>query len=126
MPKVFVGNLSYDTASSSVETLFAEAGQVVEVFMPNDRATGRPRGFAFVEYPTAEEAEAAIAKFDGHELDGRTLRVNAADDRPRRAPFRPSGGPPPFEGGYGGGGGGDRPRREKGSRRRIRGRKRSL
>jgi len=122
--KVFVGNLEFKTTQGEVEELFAQAGSIREVFLPADRATGRPRGFAFVEFETEEEAVRAIEKFDGYELGGRALRVNQAEDRPPRgrggAPF---GGPP------GGGGrgpdrfGGGKP---KGSRRNVRARKRSL
>lgn len=95
-----------------------------EVIIPTDRATGRPRGFAFVEFGTPEGAQQAIEQFDGKELDGRRLRVNAAEDRPaRRAPAFSGGGPPSsFDD--------DAPRarisRPKGSRRGLRGKKRSL
>jgi RNA recognition motif-containing protein len=117
--KVFVGNLEFKTTQREVEELFAEAGSVREVFLPADRATGRPRGFAFVEFDTEEEAAKAIEMFDGYELGGRALRVNPAEDRPQRR------GGPPFAGGYGGGG--DRfPGKPKGSRRNVRARKRSL
>ena len=126
--KVFVGNLNFRTTSDQLATLFSEVGQVVEVFLPSDRNTGRPRGFAFVEYSNEAGAAAAIEKFDGHELDGRPLRVNEAQERPRRPP--PMGGPRPFSdrGGQGGGGhgGGRPPGRPKGSRRNLRGKKRSL
>lgn len=130
--KVFVGNLSYDTTASDLDSLFSEAGQVMEVFLPSDRATGRPRGFAFVELAEEDQIVAAIQKFDGYELKGRAIRVSKAEERPPRA-ARPS-----FQGGYsgggdsGGGGGGGRggagarPTRPKGSRRNIRGKKRSL
>jgi RNA recognition motif-containing protein len=84
--KVFVGNLEFSTTKDQLETLFAEAGSVLDVFLPSDRATGRPRGFAFVEFATDEEAQAAIKKFDGYELGGRNLRVNPAEAR--------AGGPP--------------------------------
>jgi RNA recognition motif-containing protein len=117
--KVFVGNLEFKTTQSEVEELFSQAGSVREVFLPADRATGRPRGFAFVEFDTDEEAGRAIEMFDGYELGGRALRVNPAQDRPPRAM-----GGPPF-GGHGGGpdrfGG-----KPKGSRRNVRARKRSL
>ncbi len=90
---------------------------MVEVFLPTDRDTGRPRGFAFVQYEDTSAAEAAIEKFDGYELDGRNLRVNEAQEK-RSAPRGFSdGGPPPSFGG---------PPRSKGSRRNLRGRKRSL
>ncbi len=87
--------------------------------VPTDRLSGRPRGFAFVELSSAEQASAAIQKFDGYELGGRKLRVNEASERPARFPSF----------GQGGGFGADRPSRRsrpKGSRRNIRGRKRSL
>lgn len=117
--RVFVGNLSYDTSQNDLEKLFAEAGSVVEVFLPTDRATGRPRGIAFVELSTDEEVQAAIEKFDGHELGGRTLRVNEARERAPRAPRFAESGPP--EGAFGG-----RKGRPKGSRRNARAKKRSL
>ena len=85
--------------------------------------TGRPRGFAFVEYSNEAGAAAAIEKFDGYELAGRQLRVHEAQERPRRPP--PTGGPRPDWGG-GGQGGGRPPGRPKGSRRNLRGKKRSL
>ena len=116
--KIFVGNLSYDTTGQQLSDFLAEAGEIVDVFLPNDRATGRPRGFAFVEFATEAEAEAAIERFDGSELGGRNLRINAADDRPRRFS-----GPPPSSEGPSFREGRGKP---KGSRRRLRSRKRSL
>ncbi len=118
--KIFVGNLNFDTSPSDLEALFSQVGPIVEIFLPSDRATGRPRGFAFVEYHDDEAATEAIEKFDGHELAGRALRVNAAEARAPRP--RPSfeGGPPP-----GGGGNYAKPSRPKGSRRNARGKKRS-
>ena len=130
--KVFVGNLDFKATRDQVESLFAEAGEVQDVFIPVDRESGRPRGFAFVEFDSEDAAEKAIEMFDEHELGGRALRVNMAEERQRR-PRPPAGGPggfSPFDGdrggfggggGYGGGGG-----KPKGSRRNIRGKKRSL
>lgn len=121
--KVFVGNLDFKATRDQIESLFAEAGEVQDVFIPSDRETGRPRGFAFVEFATDEAAEKAIELFDGHELGGRALRVNAAEDRPRRPPpFIPQDGPSFDRGGRGGFGGG----KPKGSRRNLRAKKRSL
>ncbi len=81
--------------------------------------TGQPRGFAFAEFSTSEEASAAITKLDGQELNGRQLRVNAAEDRPAGGGRPGGGGPrPPFDG--------RKPFKNKGSRRGLRGRKRSL
>lgn len=136
--KVFVGNLDFKSTKDQVESLFAEAGDVQDVFIPVDRESGRPRGFAFVEFDSEESAQKAIKMFDGHELGGRELRVNMAEERQRK-PRPYGGGSPggfsPFDGerggfggdrgggggGYSGGGG-----KPKGSRRNIRGKKRSL
>jgi RNA recognition motif-containing protein len=118
--KVFVGNLNFDTTREELEALFAPMGEIAEVFVPLDRASGRPRGFAFVTFADAASAAQAIQKLDGVELGGRNLRVNEATaDRSSR----------PAGGGYGrsfGGPGGRPPSRPKGSRRNIRGRKRSI
>ena len=139
--KVFVGNLAFKTTRDEVQQLFAQAGPIKDVFLPTDRESGRPRGFAFVEFESDEAAEKAIEKFNGYELGGRALRVNAAEDRPRGGPrpprafapqsFDDRGGGGDFGGGGGwGGGGGDRfgggGGKSKGSRRNIRGKKRSL
>jgi len=115
--KVFVGNLSFDTLAPDLEALFSSVGDIVEVFLPADRNTGRPRGFAFVEFADEEAAAKAIEEFDGHELGGRNLRVNAAEARTPRA--RPSYSAPPRNE-Y------SKPSRPKGSRRNARGKKRSL
>ena len=105
-------------------------GEITDVHLPLDRATGRPRGFAFVEYATEEEAAKAIADLDGKDLEGRPLRINEAQERAPRPPsFRPSfdsGGPSYGNRGGGGGGGREAPSRPKGSRRGMRRRKRSL
>ncbi|HJW95910.1 MAG TPA: RNA-binding protein [Thermoanaerobaculia bacterium] len=102
--KVFVGNLNFNTSREEVESLFAQVGKPRDVFMPNDRETGRPRGFAFVEFESDEEATKAIEQFNGYELGGRALRVNRAEERPRGGGFGGGGG----RGGFGGGGGGGR------------------
>jgi RNA recognition motif-containing protein len=76
--KLYVGNLPYETTESDLQALFAPAGQVSTVNIVRDRATGRARGFAFVEMSDAEGARRAISEFDRHQLGGRSLTVNEA------------------------------------------------
>ncbi|CAN5139667.1 RNA-binding protein [soil metagenome] len=76
--KLFVGNLSYNLSENDLETLFAESGTVVSVAIPNDRETGRKRGFAFIEMSSEPEAEAAIENLNGKEVDGRAIVVSAS------------------------------------------------
>ena len=82
--KLYVGNLAFDTSSNDLQTLFAEAGTVENVSLIEDRETGRSRGFGFVEMSSKEEGAAAIEKFNGHDLAGRALKVNAAKPRENR------------------------------------------
>ena len=102
--KLYVGNLSFNTSSQDLETMFAEAGTVQSANIVEDRDTGRSRGFGFVEMSSAEEAQAAITAFDGKEFDGRSLKVNEA--KPRENRNGGGGGGGGGRGGYGGGGGG--------------------
>jgi len=85
--KLYVGNLSFDTSSNELQTLFAQAGTVESVSLIEDRETGRSRGFGFVKMSSSEEGATAIQKFDGHQVGGRTLRVNAAKQRENGAGF---------------------------------------
>jgi cold-inducible RNA-binding protein len=85
--KLYVGNLSFDTSSSELRTLFAQTGKVESVNLIEDRETGRSRGFGFIEMATNEEGTAAIQKFNGQEVGGRPLRVNEAKQRENRAGF---------------------------------------
>lgn len=87
----FVGNLSFSATEEELTTLFSEVGPVVKARIGMDRETGRSRGFAFVEFANDEACAAAIERLNGHEMGGRRLRVNDADDKP---PPRPAGGPP--------------------------------
>lgn len=80
--KLFVGNLSFDATTSDLETLFSEAGTCESAAIVTDRDSGRSRGFGFVEMSSAAEAEAAIAAINGREVQGRTINVSAAHDRP--------------------------------------------
>ena len=76
--KLYVGNLPYDTAEQDLQSLFASAGTVDSVNVIRDKATGRARGFAFVEMGSDEEAQAAITQFNDYQLGGRNLTVNEA------------------------------------------------
>lgn len=78
--KIYVGNLPFSCTEDELRELFGSHGEVQSVAMINDRETGRPRGFGFVEMPDAEGAK-AINNLDGTQLGGRTLRINEA--RPR-------------------------------------------
>ncbi len=136
-----MGNLSFDVTRDELIQAFGAAGKVVDAKVPTDRETGRPRGFAFVEFESDEAAQRSIELMNGKDLKGRPLRVNEAENRPPRpagagggAPFRPSfrpGGPPSYSApppefsdfpmdGRG------RPFKNKGSRRNIRRRKRGF
>ena len=84
---IYVGNLSFDSNEQAVRSLFEQFGAVHTVKLIEDRETGRPRGFGFVEMDT-EEGNAAIAALNGHELDGRALKVNEAKPRESRPPRR--------------------------------------
>jgi len=109
--------LSYDTTQSELESLFSEVGQVVQVFLPDDRNTGRPRGFAFIEFTEKAAAAEAIQRLDGHELNGRSLRVSEAEERQPRSSGFSDAGPSTMHRG-------SRGSKPKGSRRNIRARKR--
>lgn len=110
--RLFVGNLSYQTMDRDLQDHFAQAGVVTSVNVMLDKFTGKSRGFAFVEFSTAEEANKAVEMFHGKELQGRALTVNIARPREERAPRGGGGG-----GGYRGGrDGGDR---ESGRRERY-------
>ena len=82
--KLYVGNLSFQTSSEDLQQLFSQAGTVESASVVEDRDTGRSRGFGFVEMSSAEEGEAAIAQFNGADLDGRNLNVNVAKPRESR------------------------------------------
>lgn len=94
--RLYVGNLPYSTSEDQLTELFSRAGKVDTVRVMRDMATGRARGFAFVEMGSDEEAQRAISELHEHQLEGRALVVNEARPKP--------------EGGFGGGGGGGRGR----------------
>ena len=99
---IYVGNLSYDVTEADLRSAFEAFGAVTSVNLIKDQYSGQPRGFGFVEMPSASDAQAAIAGLHGKALMGRTLTVNEA--RPREGGSRPERRP----GGFGGGGGGRR------------------
>lgn len=84
--RLFVGNLSYQTAEHDLQDYFAQAGTVTSVNLMLDKVTGKSRGFAFVEFATAEEANKAVETFHDKEFQGRSLTVNIARPREERAP----------------------------------------
>ena len=90
--RLYVGNLPYSTTEEQLTQLFSRAGKVDTVRVMRDMATGRARGFAFVEMGSDEDAQKAISEFHEHQMEGRALVVNEARPKP--------------EGGFGGGGGG--------------------
>ena len=96
--RIYVGGISYSTNSEGLRSLFAQSGSVADAVVVEDKYTGQSKGFGFVEMPDAAEAQAAIAKFNGYNLDGRSLTVNEA--KPREDRNSGGGG----RGGYGGGG----------------------
>src|SRR5262245_66424771 len=111
MTKIYVGNLPFSATENDVRTLFEAHGTVQSVALINDRETGRPRGFGFVEMPSADAAR-AIQALNGKDMGGRPLKVNEAQDKPRggggggRGGYGGGGGGGGGRGGYGGGGGG--------------------
>jgi cold-inducible RNA-binding protein len=90
--RLYVGNLPYSTTEDQLTELFSRAGKVDSVRVMRDMATGRARGFAFVEMASDDEAQKAISELHEHQMEGRALVVNEARPKP--------------EGGFGGGGGG--------------------
>src|ERR671919_2982814 len=99
--RLYVGNLPYSATEEQLTDLFSRAGKVDSVRVMRDMATGRARGFAFVEMSTDEEAQRAISEFHEHQLEGRALVVNEARPKPEGG-F--GGGRGRGAGGYGGGG----------------------
>jgi RNA recognition motif-containing protein len=84
--KLFVGGIPYRTTDEELQQLFSQAGEVVSVFIPTDRETRRPRGFAFVEMADDASAEKAISMLDGSDMGGRRIAVNKARPMEERGP----------------------------------------
>ena len=98
--RLYVGNLPFSTTTESLREAFSASGEVTDVHIVTDRESGQSRGFGFVTMGNAHEAANAIQAMNGAMMDGRTLRVNEAEERPAR------GGGGGGGGGFGGGGGG--------------------
>ena len=98
--EIYVGNLAYATTDDGLKAAFAQFGEVTSARVVTDRMTGRSKGFGFVEMPDRAQAQAAIDALNGQELDGRPLRVNESQPKPRGE----------RRGGFGG------PRRDRGDR----------
>jgi RNA recognition motif-containing protein len=100
--RLFVGNLSYSTTEADLRTYFGAIAPPSQIVMPVDRETGRPRGFAFVEFAERAQAEAAIQRFNGQVFNGRPLAVSEARAREDRGPGSRPGGYPPRPSPFGG------------------------
>ena len=98
--KLFVGGLSWDTTDDGLRQAFASFGEITEAKVITDRDTGRSRGFGFVTFGQEEDAKKAISQMDGTSLDGKTIKVNEAQEKSPRGGGRSGGG---FGGGRGGG-----------------------
>ncbi|MBO9344441.1 MAG: RNA-binding protein [Chloroflexi bacterium] len=85
--KLYVGNLPFETSEHALRTLFAQAGNIVSVTIPLDRMSNRPRGFAFVEMGSSEEARKAIQMFNGRDFEGRTMNVSEARPPEQRSAY---------------------------------------
>ena len=102
--KLFVGNLPFSATGTDLEGLFGQVGGVTSANVISDKFSGQSRGFGFVEMGSSQDAQAAIEKFNGYELQGRALTVNEAKPQENRG----GGGGRSFGGGGGGGGGRER------------------
>jgi RNA recognition motif-containing protein len=102
--RLYVGNLSYDTDTETLRQAFATSGEVTDAHVVTDRESGRSRGFGFVTMATPDQAKKAIETMNGAVIDGRSIRVNEAEERPRGGGGFGGGGG--GRGGFGGGGGG--------------------
>lgn len=104
--KMYVGNLPFSATDDDIRNLFSEFGGVTDVFLPMDRVSGRPRGFAFVTMDSPEAMTAAIEGLNGKDFGGRNLAINEARPKEERPAYGGGGGGGGGRGGYGGGGGG--------------------
>jgi cold-inducible RNA-binding protein len=106
-PKVYVGNLPYDTTEQELQQVFSGAGTVASASIVTDRETGRSKGFGFVQMSSQAEAEKAVSMFNGYQLHNRALKVDLARPREDRPRTGGGGGRDRRGGGFGGGRGGN-------------------
>ncbi|MDE3268782.1 MAG: RNA-binding protein [Pseudomonadota bacterium] len=92
--KLFIGGLSWNTSEARLRETFEKFGDLDDIRIITDRDTGRSRGFGFVTFAEEDSAQKAIAEMDGCNLDGRNIKVNEAEEKPRRSAHRP---PPPHQ-----------------------------
>ncbi|WCL48074.1 RNA recognition motif domain-containing protein [Leptospira sp. GIMC2001] len=85
--KIYVGNLNFRTTEDSLKTVFSAFGQINDLKMVHDRDTGNFKGFAFITFASPESAKQAITEMNGKDLEGRALRVNLAEEKPKN--FQP-------------------------------------
>jgi len=90
--KLFIGGLSWDTTDDGLRQAFASYGEITEAKVITDRDTGRSRGFGFVTFAQDDDAKTAISKMDGTSLDGKTIKVNEAQEKSPRRGGRSGGG----------------------------------
>lgn len=98
--KLYVGNMSFKTTEADLRDAFGQFGSVTDVYIANDRETGRPRGFAFVTFSTDTESKLAAEKMNGTDLDGRALTVNEAKPKEEMGGSRNFGGADRRAGGF--------------------------
>jgi RNA recognition motif-containing protein len=102
MNKIYVGNLPYTVADDELRDIFADCGEIIKISLIRDKATRKSKGYAFIEFAQASDAQKAVDQKNGNDIGGRPLRVNIAEDRP----FGSAGGSAGGSGGRGGFGGG--------------------
>lgn len=103
--KIYVGNLSYRTAEDQLTQSFAQFGQITDTVIVMDRATNRSKGFGFITFETADQAEKAVQGMNGKEIDGRTVKVSIAKPPTKDGERGGRSGGGAGRGGFGGGGG---------------------
>ncbi|KAI8897482.1 RNP-1 like RNA-binding protein [Globomyces pollinis-pini] len=87
LQKIYVGNLSWGSSEESLKTLCEPFGSIADAFIVRDRLTGKSRGFGFVEFASKDSADKAVEKLNGSQVDGRSIKVNFAEEKPPKSRF---------------------------------------